>query len=178
MSAVGRRYGRAVLELAAEQNQLDQVGRNLAELGKSWTESEELREIFENPSVSSGDRRKVIDAVAAKMGLVPTVKNMLKILSDRRRMRSLPDIIEAYERFAEERSGTVRAEVITATAMPSAYYEQLQRTLEQVTGKKVKLDSREDPSIIGGVVARVGDKVFDGSIKTRLDELKDELLQR
>ena len=178
MSAVGRRYGRALIEIAAEQNQLEQVGRQLADLKKSWTESEELREVFENPSVSSQDRRKVVDAIAGKMGLGPTVKNTLKLLSDRRRTRSLVDVIEAYETLAEERSGTVRAEVITAVAMSEAYYSQLKSTLEQVTGKKVTLQKREDPSIIGGVVTRVGDKVFDGSVKTRLIELEDELLQR
>ena len=178
MSAVGRRYGRALLELAAEQNQLDPVGRQLADLKMTWSESEELREVFENPSVSAQDRRNVVDALAGKLGLGPIVKNTFKLLSDRRRTRSLPEVIDAYEKLAEERSGTLRAEVITAVAMSEAYYSQLQRTLEQVTGKKVTLQKREDPSIIGGVVTRVGDKVFDGSVKTRLIELEDELLQR
>ncbi len=178
MSAVGRRYGKAVLGLAVEQKQVDQVSKSLADLKKAWEDSEELREVFENPSVSAQDRRKVIDALATRMGLSPLVKNTLKLISDRRRTRYLPEIIDAYERLAEERAGRVRAEVITATGMPEAYYAQLQRALEQVTGKKVTLLKRQDPSIIGGVVARVGDKVFDGSIRTRLDELKDELLQR
>ena len=178
MSAVGRRYGRALIGLATQQGKLDVLGRNLAEVRASWEGSEELREVFENPSVSSADRSKVIDAIAGRLSLDPLVKNTLKLLSDRRRMRHLLDVIDAYERLAQERAGTVRAEVITATAMPESYYSQLQKTLEDVTGKKVTLQKSEDPSIIGGVVARVGDMVFDGSIKTRLDELKDELLQR
>lgn len=178
MSAIGRRYGRAILDLAAEQNQVDPVSKNLADLAQAWEESEDLREVFENPSVSAQDRKKIVDALASRMGLSPIVKSTLKLLSDRRRTRYLPEIIDAYERLAEDRAGRVRAEVITATAMPDTYFAQLQKTLEGVTGKKVTLIKREDPSIIGGVVARVGDKVFDGSIRTRLDELKDELLAR
>jgi len=139
---------------------------------------EDLREIFQNPSVSQVDRGKVVNALATKMGLSVLVKNTVKLLSDRNRTRHLPEVIEAYEKLSQEKAGRVRAEVITATPMPEAYFTQLQHTLEQVTGRKVTLDKREDPSIIGGVVARVGDKVFDGSIRTRLGELKDELLER
>lgn len=178
MSAIGRRYGKAILDLAAEQNQVDRVSRNLADLKRAWEQSEHLREVFENPSVSVQDRKKIIDALAGRMGLTPIVKNALGLLSDRRRMRYLPEIIDAYERLAEERAGRVRAEVVTATALPETYFVQLQRTLEGVTGKKVSLIRRVDPSIIGGVVARVGDRVFDGSIRTRLNELEDELLAR
>lgn len=178
MTAIGRRYGKALLELAAEQGQTEKVDRELGELKKSWDDSEDLREIFQNPSVSQADRGKVVNALATKMGLSVLVKNTVKLLSDRNRTRHLPEVIEAYEKLSQEKAGRVRAEVITATPMPEAYFTQLQRTLERVTGKKVTLDKREDPSIIGGVVARVGDKVFDGSIRTRLDELKDELLER
>lgn len=178
MSALGRRYGKALLDLAAEQNQVDQVWRNLSDLREAWQSSDELREVFENPSVSSADRRQVIDALAGRMGLTPLVKNTLKLLSDRRRARYLGEVVEAFDALAGERAGRVRAEVVTATAMSETYYSQLQRTLEDVTGKKVTLVKRQDPSLIGGVIARVGDKVFDGSIRTRLTELKDELLHR
>lgn len=178
MSAIGRRYGKALLDLAAEQNQVDPIARNLTDLRNTWEGSEELREAFENPSVSSADRRRIIDSLAGRMGLSPLVTSTFKLLSDRRRTRYLLEIIDAFEHLAEERAGRVRAEVITATGMPETYYAELQKALEGVTGKKVTLLKREDPSIIGGVVARVGDKVFDGSIRTRLDELKDELLQR
>lgn len=178
MSAIGRRYGKALLELASEQGQADKVEKDLQDLKKAWESSEELREIFQNPSVSQVDRGKVVDALAGRMGFAPVVKNTVKLLSDRGRTKYLIEVIDAYDRLSQAKAGRVRAEVITATPMPEAYFTQLQRTLEQVTGKKVTLVKREDPSIIGGVVARVGDKVFDGSIKARLGELEQELLER
>ena len=173
---IARRYAKALLDLAEESNQLDQVSRHLEELVGAWDASPELRDVFENPGVGTEQRKKVIGAIADRMGLSPLVKNTLLLLSDRRRLRHLPEIADAYRQLAEEKAGLVRAEVVTATAMPESYFAELQRTLESVTGKKVVLVKREDPSLIAGVVTRVGDKVFDGSVQNRLNELREELL--
>jgi F-type H+-transporting ATPase subunit delta len=175
MSSLGRRYAKALLDLAAEQNQADRVQADLADIRKSWDTSPDLRDAFENPSVTTAQRHSVLDAVCDRMGTAALTRNLLRMLSDRRRLRYLPQVIDAYETLAEERAGRVRAEVVTAGAMPDAYFQELARVLEQVTGKRVSLLKRQDPSIIAGVVTRVGDKVFDGSVKTRLAEIRDEL---
>jgi len=178
VSAIGKRYARALLALAQEQNQLDAVGRGLADFSATWETSAELRELFDNPAYSQDERRKVVEGVAKRMGMAPMLKNALFLLSDRRRMRYVPDVAADFLALAEERAGRVRAEVVTAGPMPESYYAELQKALEGVTGKNVVLVKRQDDSLIGGVVARVGDKVFDGSLKARLAELKDELLNR
>lgn len=178
MSALGRRYARALLELATAEGKADAIATQLSALDKLWAESRELRDVFENPAFGSEVRKNVLVAVGEKASLDSLVVRVLRLLSDRRRMRYLPDVIEAYRELAEDRAGRVRAEVITATAMPANYFAELTKTLEQVTGKKVIVMTREDPSLIGGVVTKVGDKVFDGSLKTRLEELRDELLNR
>lgn len=181
MSAAGalaRRYAKALLSLAKEQNAVDRVQRDLAALAAAWEESKELRDAFQNPIYGSDVRRKITDALAARLGVMPMLKNTLAMLSDRRRMRHLADIAEAYTNLAEAESGRVRAEVVSATALPEAYFAELQKTLEQVTGRKVQIVKRVDPTLIAGVVTRVGDRVFDGSLKNRLVELEDELLDR
>jgi F-type H+-transporting ATPase subunit delta len=112
------------------------------------------------------------------MGLAPTVKTTLYLLSDRRRMRFLPDVVEAFRTLSEGVENQVRAEVTTAVAMPETFYSEIQRELERGTGRKVLLTRKQDPSIIGGVITRMGDRVLDGSLKTRLGELQDQLLER
>jgi F-type H+-transporting ATPase subunit delta len=95
---------------------------------------------------------------------------------DRRRTRALPYVARWLRELADERQGLLRAEVITAAPLSDAYYGRLQSQLETMTGKRVVVDRRTDPSVIGGVVTRIGDRVFDGSLRTRLQSLRDALL--
>jgi len=176
VGTIARRYAKALLELAVEQNAVDKVTRELLELAQTWEANRELRDIFENPAFSSDVRRKVLEGLSQRMALSVLVKNTLMLLSDRRRMRHVPDLSEAFQALAEARSGKVRAEVVSARDMSETYYAQLQQALEAVTGRKVVLVKRRDPTLIGGVITRVGDQVFDGSISARLRELKDQLL--
>ena len=175
IGVLGRRYATALLALATEAGQVDKIGADLKDFAATWDSSKELRSVFENPSVSIDARRKVLRDIATTSNMDPTLRDTLLLVSDRGRMNQLSHIVEAFETLAEARSGRVRAEVVTATPMPDAYFEQLQQTLERVTGKQVTVAKRVDPSILGGVVARIGDHVFDGSLKNRLDELKHEL---
>jgi F-type H+-transporting ATPase subunit delta len=134
-----------------------------------------LRAVFENPSVSAETRRSVLRDIAEQSGMNPIVRDTLLLVSDRRRLPHLQEIVDAFEWLAEKRAGHVRAEIVTATELSKEYFDGLQRTLEQATGKQVVLTTRVDPSIIGGVVARVGDRVYDGSLQYQLNELRDEL---
>lgn len=174
--AVGRRYARALLSLAKESGELSKVKTDMRELAQAWESSDELRTLFENPKVSSEARKAVLTALAAKMGLSSVVLRTLKLLSDRRRMRALPEIASAFAALADDTAGQLRADVSTAIPMPDAYFDELTRVLEKATGRKIALVKKVDPSLIGGVVARVGDRVFDGSIRNGLGELKDSLL--
>ncbi|MEM9067550.1 MAG: ATP synthase F1 subunit delta [Myxococcota bacterium] len=175
-STIGRRYAKALLALAEEQKQTAKVRRDLDSLVATWADSKELREIFENPAVTTEARAKVLQAVSQRLGLSPILVNTLKLLSDRRRLRHVPEVAEAFAELAEEAAGGVLAEVTTATKMPEAYFVKLTKALEAAVGKKITLVKREDPELIAGVVTRVGDRVFDGSLRTRLQELKDQML--
>jgi F-type H+-transporting ATPase subunit delta len=173
---LARRYARALLELAEEAGQLEPTGRQLTSLAEAWGESPALQDAFDNPAVSVAQRRAILEQIAQKLGLSPLVRHTALLLSDRRRLRYLPEVTAAFERLAEQKAGRIRAEVTTASAMPEPYFQELQKALEAATGKKVTLIKKEDPSLIGGVVTQVGDKIFDGSLRARLSELQEELL--
>ena len=175
MGPIASRYARAILELADEAKQLDRVAKDLVDAAEMWKSSSELRDLFSNPSFSADVRKKALVDLTTRAAFSPLVKNALLYLNDRRRIEFLPDIAEAFGVLAEARAGKVRAEVISAAPLGEAYYLQLKKALEDVTGKAVTIDKKTDPSLIGGVITRVGDQVFDGSLRTRLQELTESL---
>lgn len=177
-SPIGRRYGRALLELAAEKNVIPKIRKDLEGLVETWNGSEELQSIFENPAISAEARRNIVDAIAKRMMLSTETINTLKLLADRRRFRFLPEIAEAYIELAEAREGRVVAEVTSAAPLAGAFKMQLQKELEAAIGKKVVVVEKQDPELIGGVVTRVGDKVFDGSVRHRLRQIEEQLAAR
>jgi F-type H+-transporting ATPase subunit delta len=136
-----------------------------------------LRALFENPAFGSEVRRDVLVDLAAQAGLHEQVRDLLRLLADRRRLRHVPQVREAFDAMLEAKSGKVRAEVTTAAELPEAYFAELGRTLASVLGREVTIVKKVDPNLIGGVVTQVGDQVFDGSLRNRLGELRDELLR-
>ena len=177
ISILGKRYAKAVYDLTGPAGTVDRAARELSDFAKSFSESRGLRSVFENPSVSHEARRRLLREIATQMGMSDHVRDLLLLLSDRRRMAHLPEVAEAFQAMIEQRSGKVRAEVTTAAELPPGYYTELERVLSGVTGKQVVLTHKVDPSLLGGVVTRIGDQILDGSLKSRLSELKDELLR-
>lgn len=177
VSIVGRRYAKALFALAEQENAVAEIGKHLGEFTETYADSPELRAVFENPGFGQEVRSKIIVEIAARSGMHDAVRNGLQLLSDRGRLSHIEEVHEAFEAMAQARSGEVRAEITTAAALPEAYFMQLQKRLSEVTGKKVVLVKKTDPDLIGGVVARIGDQVFDGSVKNRLTGLKEELLR-
>jgi len=176
VSAVGPRYAKALLALATELKQEDAIGNELDTLAATWEASPDLRDVFQSPNIDAAARTKVIDALAARMGLSVTMKNAMKLLGDRNRFRFIRAISRAYQALREERGGVVLAEVISASVLPDAYFAELERALAQVTGRKVRIEKSVDASLIAGVVTKIGDKVFDGSVKNRLAELRASMI--
>lgn len=175
VGSLAKRYARAVLELATEAGQLELVGKELAEFATQWSESDELRSLFANPDVKVADRKAILSEVTKRAGLSQITRNSVLYIADQGRISALPHIARAFAALAGEASGVVHAEVTSASPLSEAYYAQLQKTLERVTGHKVAIEKKTDPGLIAGVVTRVGDKVFDGSIRSRLSDLKDTL---
>jgi F-type H+-transporting ATPase subunit delta len=175
-SSVAKRYARALFSLAKESNQVDATSRALSAFGEAWASSSELRIVFENPAYSPEARKKVVVGLAQRLGASTMITNTLQMLSDRNRMGFVGEIADAFRALAEDGSGVLRAEIVTATDLPEAYFARLEKTLADATGKKVVLVRKKDPGLLGGVVTKVGDKVFDGSLRARLADLRSQML--
>jgi F-type H+-transporting ATPase subunit delta len=173
---IGKRYATALFQLADEIKQVERIGKDIGDFAAAFKGNPQLQSVFENPVYGAETRRRIIGDLATSAAMSPMVKNLLLLLSDRRRMRFVGEIADGFQQLSEARSGKVRAEVTVAADLPESYFLELKKTLETVTGKQVVIDKKKDPSLIGGVVARIGDQVFDGSIRNRLSGLKQELL--
>ncbi|MGD0529743.1 MAG: ATP synthase F1 subunit delta [Polyangiaceae bacterium] len=176
VSIVARRYAKALLELGVESSSLDRLVEELSTVSAAWETSAELRNAIENPLVGIAMKKGVIGELAEQIGATPTTKNALLLLVERRRTQALPEIARYVREMADLRKGVVRAEVTTAAPLSEAYYGRLQVQLEKMTGKKVVVDRKTDPTLIAGVVTRIGDRILDGSLRTRLQSIKDSLM--
>ncbi len=176
MSPLGRRYAKALLELAREQGELDAVLRDVGALAAAWKVSPELREVVRNPIIAKPALKACVDAVMQKLDCSKLVRNTVNLLADKGRLGYLGEVLDTLEELAEAETGRIRVEVVSAKPLSDVYYTQLTEKLERVTGREVVLVKKEDPSLIGGVVTRVGDRVFDGSLSNRLSELRETLL--
>lgn len=173
---IARRYATALLELGSETGQLDALVDELQRAAQAYDVSAELRAAFDDPLVPPQAKKAILGEVVARIGASPTTKNALGLLLDRRRIRALPAIAARLRDMADLKRGILRAEVLTAMPLPEEYFGKLQQQLERITGRRVALDRKLDPSLICGVVVRVGDTVYDGSLVARLRQLKDSML--
>jgi F-type H+-transporting ATPase subunit delta len=175
---VARRYAQALLDLGVEHGDLDRLVEEVATLASAWQASADLRNAVENPLVAHDAKKAVMTELCDQVGATQVTRNVLQMLVDRRRARALPHVAGYLRELADRRKGVVRAEVTTAAPLGDAYYERLRMQLEKMTGQKVVVDKKTDPSLVAGVVTRIGDRILDGSLRTRLQSLKDALLPR
>jgi F-type H+-transporting ATPase subunit delta len=175
-SIVARRYAKALLELGIEEGNLDAIVRDVGAIAQAWRSSPELRNAVENPMVALSAKKAAVADVAAALGAGAAARSTALMLVDRRRARVLPYIDDTLRELADARKGLVRAVVTTAVALPEAYYVKLQAQLERLTGMRVVVERETDASLIGGVVTRIGDRIFDGSVRSRLQSMREALL--
>ena len=173
--SLARRYAKALMSIGVDEGSYAQMGTQLASVSKAIASSPELSDILENPVVSRTDREKVVLAILQRVGASKTVENFCRLLLERERMQILPDIQRELQAMIDEKSGQVTAEIRSAKALTPAQEIQLKSTLEKLSGKSIRITVKEDPSLLGGVVAKVGDLVYDGSLRTQLSELRRNL---
>lgn len=173
--SLARRYSRAVIEIGTAHNNLDQLGAELRVLAQAMKASAELVSSLTNPAIRRADRRKVIDALLQRTGASQHTRNLVYILLDGERLASLAAISREVDAMIEARSGRISAEVTSARPLDPAEVAQITAALERLSGKRVTVTRNEDPALLGGVVAKLGDRVYDGSLRTQLRNLRDEL---
>jgi F-type H+-transporting ATPase subunit delta len=176
-TAVVERYSRAIFELGVEQNQIERLRAELGRLAEAYTNSPDLRATLDNPLVDEDKRKSLLDEVGSRLGLGELALKSVKLLAARRRLRALPEIARRLGGLADEKAGILRATVTSAAPLPEAFYEKLTSELEAATRRKILLEKLHDPTLIAGVVTRIGDNTIDGSVKGRLAELERRLLE-
>jgi F-type H+-transporting ATPase subunit delta len=173
---IARRYAKALLELGSEQGNLDALVREIGALSDAVEGSPDLQAVIANPQVSRQARKAVLLEIAQRIGVSPTTRNTLGLLADNNRLRILPALAAALREEAERSAGVLRATITSAAPLGDAYVQRLVTALETRFKKKVVATRQIDPTLLAGVVTRVGDLVIDGSLKARLTELKSQLL--
>src|SRR5579872_3113008 len=167
------RYARALLDVAVkERADLDQIERELAAFGQLFAEYPTLEKVMLNPAVPVSRKGAAIAELTSRIGTSPMVTKLLVLLAERDRLVLLPDLLAAYRERLLDYQHVVRAQVTTATALGPDRALAIEQKLAQVTGRTVKLDTMIDPAIIGGVVARIGSTIYDGSVTRQLEKLK------
>lgn len=176
--AAGIRYARALFDVAKKEADVQQVGRELLGFARLVEGHEMLARTLSNPAIPAQNKRAVVEQLLARVGpLSPVVTKLLVLLADRDRLAILPDVARAYEARLMEEAQIVRAHVTTAIDLPAERVNALRDGLARATGRQVQLDTRIDPSIIGGAVARIGSTVYDGSVTTQLQKVRERLTE-
>ncbi len=173
---IAERYARAIYELGVETKQLAPLSDQIKRVAAAYSESRELRQVLENPLVAAPERERLLKGLSTRLGVGPLALNSIRLIAQRRRLRALPQIAKTLGHLTDERSGVVRASVTTAKIMPETYFAKLKGELEKSLGKRLILERKQDPSLIAGVVTRIGDNTIDGSLKGRLNDLQQRML--
>lgn len=170
------RYARALLDVAIkERANLEEIEGDLAGFADLFTQYPALEKVLLNPAVPVPRKRAAVSAVLASAPVTPMVGKLLLLLADRDRLVLLPDLLAAYRDRMLEYRQVVRAEVTTATPIDATRAQQIQNSLAKTTGRTVTLSTRVDPRIIGGLVARIGSTVYDGSVVRQLERMRERL---
>ena len=171
---VARRYGQALYELAEEKGSLDTVAADAAELRRAWTQSEELREVMARPEIAAEEKKAIWKDLLADSS-DPDLRSLLYLLTDKNRLNFLTEILDFFEHLLRQRSGEVMALVRTAQPLRAEQEEELKQSLSRMLDKKVTLQVTVDEALLSGLVVRIEDRMFDGSLRSRLTGLTERM---
>ncbi len=172
ISGVAERYASSLFELALEAGSIDAVSADLERFQELIDSSDDLKRLVVSPVFSADEQQRAISAIATKANISGLVGNFLKVVASNRRLFALPGMIRAYRQIAATHRGEVTAEVTSAHALTAAQEKELKSALKGVTGKDVAVSVTVDPSILGGLIVKVGSRQIDTSLRTKLSTLK------
>src|SRR6185437_16154901 len=177
MSALTLRYAHAFASVAAS-NKLDAhaAQQQLRDFSDTFAGSHELREVLMNPSILNEQKLKVLDGIAGRIGMMPQVRNFVAVIMDHQRLSELKEILAEYHEIADEQSGLAEAEITSAHLLNDEDRAQLEAQVARVVGGRVRATYRQDATLLGGAVVRVGSTVYDGSLRGQFQQLKQKLV--
>lgn len=172
VSGVAGRYASALFELARDNRAIDQVAGELDSFDRMMTESPDLQRLVRSPVFSAQEQDKAVTAILARAGLTGLGANFIRLVASKRRLFALPDMIRSFRARVAEHKGIVRAEVRVAEAPSERVLGDIKAALRDVARAEVELDVRVDPALIGGIVVRLGHRMVDASLRTRLNGIR------
>jgi len=175
LKSASQQYANALADIALAQGAAVPVTQQLGDFTAAYASSTELRNILASPAVSKAEKRGVAERISARLGAGKIVRNFLFVVIDHQRTQSLPEIFESFQNVLRERQGVAEAEIFSPTALSEAQKKEMTQALERLTGKRVEAKFSLDTRLLGGVMVRVGDTIYDGSLRKRLNVLREQL---
>jgi F-type H+-transporting ATPase subunit delta len=176
LKALAERYAGALVDVALENKQADQVKLELAAFAAMVRESSDLHAFLSNPSIARASKHTAIEQLVARMGASRTLRNYLFVIVDQRRAGLLSEIERAFSALLDARQGITQASVISAAELTAKERAEMGAVLAKLTGKKVQAQFKTDPALIGGAVVRIGSTIYDGSVRAQLDRLRARMI--
>jgi F-type H+-transporting ATPase subunit delta len=171
VSGVAGRYAAALFDLAVEQNKVSEVEKDLATFQQIYDESDDLKRLVRSPVIAGDDQARALGAVLDKAGIGGLSKNFFNLAARNRRLFAAPDMARAFHALAAKARGEVTADVTSAYPLTDEQAQALKASLKETVGKDVTLATRVDPSLIGGLIVKLGSRMVDSSLKTKLANL-------
>ena len=176
MKSASLQYANALADVALDQGAAEPAAKQLASFVAAYAQSAELRTFLASPAVSVQAKHAVIEKIAARLGASKIIRNFLFVIADHRRTQLIPEIINAFQQVLRQRQGVAEAQIASAVELTATQKKELAATLTRVTGKKIEPRYSLDPNLLGGVVVRIGDTIYDGSLRSRLNEMRARLV--
>ena len=175
MKSASLQYANALADIALEQGAAEPAAKQLASFGAAYAQSAELRTFLASPAVSVEAKHAVLEKIAGRLVASKIICNFLFVIADHRRTQLIPEIIAAFEQVLRQRQGVAEAEISSAVELTAAQKKELAATLARLTGRKIEPKYSLDPALLGGAVVRIGDTIYDGSVRGRLNEMRARL---
>lgn len=175
MKSASLQYANALADIALAQGAADPALKQLSDVAAAFAESAELRNFLASPAVNREAKHAVIEKLAARLGASKIIRNFLFVIADHGRTHILPEMVTAFQEVVRQRQGIAEAEVSTAIELSAAQKAEFATTLQRMTGKRVETKYSLDPTLLGGAVVRIGDAIYDGSLRQRLNAMRQRL---
>jgi len=175
LKSASLQYANALADIALAQGAAGSALKQLADFGNVYAESPELRNFLASPAVDRNAKHGVIEKLVARLGASKIIRNFLLVVIDHNRTHILPEIVNAFQEVVRQRQGIAEAEVSTAIELSAAQKAEFAFTLERMTGKRVETKYSLEPALLGGAVVRIGDAIYDGSLRQRLNAMRARL---
>jgi F-type H+-transporting ATPase subunit delta len=175
LKSASLQYANALADIALAQGAAEPTLKQLSDFGAAYAQSAELRTFLGSPAVPTEAKHAVIEKLVARLGASKILRNFLFVIADRHRTQLLPEIIATFQQVIRQRQGIAEAEISSAVELSTAQKTEFAKTLARLTGKKIETRYSLEPALLGGAVVRIGDTIYDGSLRSRLNEMRTRL---